>query len=111
MGILDVYEKMNAVNADEEAVKIAELEETAIEDERMEILAKYAEAADGYLTKEFGTNYEDDDVIKLAGMMLDNDLEQEEMIEKVAELEESGIIMARSHWNELQRLAAEEDGE
>jgi len=109
--LLKAYEQMNAATEEEVKVAAVEEEENAAELERVEILTKYAEAADTLLTEEYGEDYEEDDVIKLAGYMLDYDIEQEEIMEKVAEFDQAGRIMARAHWDEIQKLAAEEEVE
>ncbi|MCK5613640.1 hypothetical protein KAR91_67870 [Candidatus Pacearchaeota archaeon] len=74
-----------------EEEKVAE--ESGVVDERLEVLEKYAEAADGLMAEEYGTDYEEADVIKLANMMIQSDMEQEETLEKIAELEDQGTIM------------------
>ena len=51
---------------------------------------------------ENGEQYTEDDVIKLACAMIDHDLEVEDNMEKVAELDEAGRIMARAFLSELQ---------
>ena len=80
-----------------EAAQVVEEEKVAEKsgavNERLEVLEKYAEAADGLMAEEYGDDYEEADVIKLAEMMIQSDLEQEENLEKIAELEDQGKIM------------------
>lgn len=101
MGLLDVYENM--VNAQVGTEKVAEEKVQATEavDERMEVLEKYAALADDLLADTYGTDYEKEDVTKLASLLIDHDIKVQEDMEKVAELQEAGIIMARAFKTEL----------
>lgn len=73
----------------------AEIEKTAAAyDPKIEVLEKYASLADNLLANEFGNDYGKDDVVKLAGMMINHDIEQEQNMEKVAEYYQAGQIMA-----------------
>jgi predicted transcriptional regulator len=101
MGLLDVYNNM--INSQQETEKIAEAQAQATEivDERMQVLEKYAELADNLLAEEYGNDYEKDDVVKLANLLINHDLEVQEQMEKVAELHEAGIIMAKAFKAEL----------
>ena len=101
MSLLDTYNKMR--EADVEQSKTAELEKEAaqLQTARVEVLAKYAEAADKVLSTEYGDDYEEADVQKLASYLIDRDVEEEEQSEKVAEYVEAGQIMARSFIEEL----------
>ena len=100
-GLLDTYNNMVAAseaNAEEaEAVKQAE----AVENARVEVLTKYASAADNLLAQEYGEDYEQSDVIELAQKMINHDIAQEERQEKVAEYVEAGQVMARAFISEL----------
>ena len=100
-GLLDTYNNMVAAseaNAEEaEAVKQAE----AVENARVEVLTKYASAADNLLAQEYGEDYEQSDVIELAQKMINHDIAQEESQEKVAEYVEAGQVMARAFISEL----------
>jgi hypothetical protein len=101
MGLLDTYNNMVAASeaqADQnEAVKEAE----AVNNARVEVLTKYAAAADDLLAKEYGDDYEEGDVIELAHKMINHDISQEESQEKVAEYVEAGQVMARAFISEL----------
>ena len=97
MGLLDVY--TNMVNSQYETEKVAEATEAV--DERVQVLEKYAELADNLLAEEYGNNYEKEDVVKLANLLINHDLEVQEQMEKVAELHEAGIIMAKAFKAEL----------
>jgi len=105
--LLDAYNNMleNRVVTAEENVK--EAEATQEVDERVEVLAKYAEAADGLLAEEYGEDYNESDVEKLATLMINYDLEQEEAMDKVAEFEQAGQIMAHAFSQELDRISNE----
>jgi len=92
--LLDTYNAMQ--KEAEEAVE--EVTKTAEEDE---ILQKYAEFADAELAKEYKEDYTKEDVIKLAQKLIDRDIAIQENIEKVAELQEAGIIMAKAFKVEL----------
>ena len=109
--LIDVYNNMletRAVEAEEE-VKVAEATQEV--DERVEVLAKYAEAADSLLSDEYGEDYDENDVEKLATLMINYDIEQEETAEKVAEFEQAGQIMAHAFAQELDRLSGETNNE
>lgn len=101
MGLLEVYESMRA--AQQETEKVAEAQNNVANevDERMEVLEKYASLADELLTSEYGNDYEEQDVVKLAQLLINHDMEIQEQMEKVAELEEAGIIMAKAFKAEL----------
>lgn len=91
------------VNASTEANETAALEKeaAAVVDERVDVLAKYAEAANSILAEEYGEDYSEEDVVKLAAYMLDTDIDEEESMEKVSEYIEAGQVMARSFVEEL----------
>ena len=101
MSLLERYELMKQAEQEtdtsEEEVKVAE--------ERMELLAKYAEVAEEGLKVEFGDDYELEDVEKLASMLIERDLKTDEEEVKVAELVEAGQIMAHSFAEELQKIS------
>lgn len=101
MSLLDTYNRMK--EAEVEQSKTAELEKEAeqLQAARVEVLAKYAEAADEILSSEYGNDYEEADVEKLASYLIDRDVAEEEQHEKVAEYVEAGQIMARSFIEEL----------
>lgn len=105
MGLLERYELMKQA---EQEVEVTE-EEMKVASERMDLLAKYAEAADEALKAEFGDDYELSDVEKLAEMLIANDLQVEEEEVKVAELVEAGQIMAHAFAEELQKIANESE--
>ena len=109
--LIDAYNNMlesRAVEA-EEATK--EAEATQEVDERVEVLAKYAEAADNLLSEEYGEDYNEEDVEKLAKLMINYDIEQEEAMSKVAEFEQAGQIMAHAFAQELDRISNEDDSD
>lgn len=103
MGLLERYELMKQA----ETVEQPSDEETKVAEERMEILSKYAEFADNALKEEFGTDYTEEDVEKLAEMLIRRDLEISEEEEKIAELADAGKVLARSFAEELQKIAEE----
>ena len=93
--LLEVYDNMMKTAGEAEAEKQAEDRAVAVDQEKIKVLTKYAEAADSLLAEEYGDDYEEADVEKLAEMMIDYDLEQEEAMDKVAEYHQAGQIMAR----------------
>lgn len=101
MSLLNTYENM--VKSAQQTAEQEEIEKqaAAVVDERVEVLAKYAEAADGILAEEYGEDYTEEDVTKLASYMLDQDIQEEENMSKVAEYVEAGQVMARSFVEEL----------
>lgn len=84
-------------------VKEAEELQPVLEEqnEQMEVLAKYAAAADELLANEYGNNYTKEDVEELATMLINHDAGIQEQQEKVAELYEAGVIMAKAFKAEL----------
>ena len=109
--LLDIHDEMLKAAAEQSVSVEEEAEAQAVVDERVEVLAKYAEAADNLLTEEYGDKYEQKDVEELASMMITQDLQQEEDVEKVAEYDQAGRIMARSFYDEITQLSAKETTE
>lgn len=105
MGLLETYELIK--QAEQEAQPLEE-EEVKIAEERMELLAKYAEFADNALREEYGDDYTEEDVEKLAEMLIERDMEISEEQEKVAEIVDAGKVLARSFAEELQNIANQE---
>ena len=99
--LLETYNAMveaNASGIEEEAIiKEAEAQDNA----RVEVLHKYASAADNLLAEEYGDDYDENDVVELAQRLINHDVEQEEAQEKVAEYVEAGTVMARAFLSEL----------
>ena len=100
-GLLETYETM--VDTAESNAQQAEIqkEAQAEENERLNVLTKYASAADGLLAEQFGEDYEEADVIELAEKMINHDVAQEQSQEKVAEYVEAGQVMARAFIGEI----------
>ena len=100
-GLLDTYNNMvaasEAQSQEEEAIKEAQ----ALDNARVEVLTKYASAADELLAQEYGDDYEEGDVVELAQKMINHDIQEEENQEKVAEYVEAGQVMARAFISEL----------
>ncbi|MAH42817.1 hypothetical protein CL614_03770 [archaeon] len=107
--LMDTYQKMQKSATEVAAAESLEKEAQEITNARVEVLAKYAEAANGVLTEEYGEDYTEEDVAKLAAYLIDRDIDEEENVEKVAEYVEAGQIMARSFVEELS--GAEEEAE
>lgn len=102
MGSLtNAYEALLAERAEQEKVASAtnNNEDTAT----MEVIEKYASLAEQALETEHGQDYTKEDVVKLATLMIEHDFQAQQDLEKVAELEEAGIIMARAFKAELGR--------
>ena len=100
MSLLDTYENMV-----KEANQTKETEQAGVEDERVEVLNKYASWADQTLKSEYGEGeYTSEDVEKLATIKLNQDAEEAENREKVAEYFEAGQIMYQGF-----KAAAESD--
>ncbi len=72
---MDTYKNMQ--KSAEEAANAEALEKEAQEttNARVEVLAKYAEAANGVLSEEYGDDYTEEDVVKLASYLIDRDIE------------------------------------
>lgn len=99
--LMDTYKNMQKSAEEANAAEALEKEAQETTNARVEVLAKYAEAANGVLTEEYGDDYTEEDVIKLASYLIDRDIDEEEAQEKVAEYVEAGQIMARSFVEEL----------
>ena len=102
--LLNTYENMIASAREQEAEKEATAQETAVVEERIAVLEKYATTADGLLSDEYGEDYTEEDVTKLATMMINKDIEDEATAEKVSDYVEAGKIMARSFKAELDSI-------
>ena len=107
--LMDTYNRMLAESDAIEGQEELEKEAEALVHDRVGVIAKYAEAANTMLTEEYGTDYEEADVIKLASFLIDRDIDEEENVEKVAEYIEAGQIMARSFAEELSSQYDESD--
>jgi len=88
--LLEVYDNM---------LKEAEAQELV--NERVEFLAKYAEAAEGQLQEHYPNNYTKSDVIELADRMIDHDMQIADMQEKTAEWDNQGREMAHDYVSTL----------
>ena len=99
--LLETYENMVSASEEAQAEEAMKKEAEAVENERVETLAKYATAADNLLAEEFGDDYEESDVVELAQKLINHDIENEQAQEKVAEYVEAGTVMARAFINEL----------
>jgi hypothetical protein len=93
--MLELHENMLH---DAENSKEAEAEKQ----ELLEFFYKYAEQAEILLSND-SEDYTEDDVIKLASYLIDQDIDGNEQVDKVAELDESGRIMARAFVDELSK--------
>ena len=111
MGLLDTYELMKQAEQENLEAQTVNEEETKLAEERMDVLAKYAEFAENALKEEFGDDYSMEDVEKLAEMLVLNDIQAEEEQEKVAELVEAGQVMAHAFAEELQKIADQAEPE
>ena len=99
--LLETYNNMvEASNAAAEQ-EAMEKEAQAAGAARVEVLNKYASAADNLLAEEYGDDYDENDVVELAQRLINHDVEQEEAQEKVAEYVEAGTVMARAFISEL----------
>jgi len=95
--LLDVYESMVKEAAETQ-------EDEQLKQAQVEALAKYAHAADDLLAAEYGEDYTQEDVEKLASMMIEHDLQEEAEEEKTAEWDEAGRQMARAFIQELNSI-------
>ncbi len=99
--LLDIYTEME--KQAQETVQ-PEVAEGSLDPETAEVLNKYAEAAEAFLVQEYGEGtYNDDHIVKVAEAMIAEDVDRFETMEKVAELHEAGIIMAKAFKAELAR--------
>jgi len=98
---MDTYNNMQKAAQENEAEAQINKEAEALVHDRVGVIAKYAEAANTLLTEEYGNEYAEGDVVKLASYLIDKDIDEEENVEKVAEYIEAGQIMARSFVDEL----------
>lgn len=105
--LLEIHDELLKAASAQTVVAEEEAEAKVVVDERVEVLTKYAEAADTLLAKEYGDKYEQKDVEELASMMISHDMEQEDNIEKVAEYDDAGRIIARAFYDEITKLSAE----
>ena len=99
--LMETYKNMQKTAEEAAAEKALDKEAQEVTNSRVEVLAKYAETANGVLSEEYGDDYDEGDVVKLATYLIDRDIDEEENIDKVAEYVEAGQIMARSFVEEL----------
>jgi hypothetical protein len=99
--LMDTYNNMMKAAHEEEESAVLDQEAENLVKERVGVIAKYAEAANTLLTEEYGADFAEDDVVKLASYLIDKDVEEEENQEKVAEYIEAGQIMAKSFVDEI----------
>ena len=99
--LMDTYNNMMKSAQEEENQASINKEAEALVHDRIDVISKYAEAANTLLTDEYGDDYIEDDVVKLASYLIDKDIDEEANVEKVAEYMEAGQIMARSFVDEL----------
>jgi hypothetical protein len=92
MSLIDTYNEMTK-----------EAQVDSVVNERIEILEKYAAAAENMLENEYGQDYSAQDVHDLTTAIIDHDLAVEAEQEKVAELDEAGRVMARAFIDEAYR--------
>ena len=90
MDLLNVYNGMQ---------KKAALDKVARE--RVEILTKYVSLAEEMLSSKHGDNYNEADVTKLAGYLIERDVELHDAQEKIAEYTTAGKIMAKAFLDEV----------
>lgn len=94
--IMETYNMMKQAEAAHVVEEEKVAEKSTVVNERLKVLEEYAEAADGLMAEEYGKDYTEADVVKLAELMIQNDMEQEENLEKIAELEDQGKIMGNA---------------
>lgn len=87
---------------------LKEAEANEAQQERVNILVKYAAYAESLLEEKYGDDYNAEDVEKLAEALIDNDIAAEAYAEKVAEYGELGREMARNFVAELEETQKEE---
>ena len=97
--LLDLHDAMIKTAADE--VK---------KQEEVDIIVKYATEAEEELSK-LGDDYSEEDVIKVAEFLIEQDMSSEAEYEKIAEYDALGRIMARSFKDELSVLDTEKASE
>ena len=100
--LMEVYEEMQKTAQEQQVTENVQSEVEGVDNETLQVLEKYAQAAEAYLAENF-TGYNDDHIVKVAQEMIEYDTERFEAMEKVAELHEAGIIIAKSFKAELAR--------
>jgi len=105
---LAVYMIDHDIEAEENIEK--EAENTDSEEDPKEVIEKYAAFADNLLAEEYGEDYEEEDVVKLATLLIEDDLQAEEL-EKYAEFEVAGQVMAASFLDALSDTAEDAEEE
>ena len=106
--LMEVYEEMQKTAQEQAVVEETPVVENTpaveavegVDAETLKVLEKYAQAAEAYLTENF-ESHTDDDIVKVAQEMIAYDTDRFETMEKVAELHEAGIIMAKAFKAEL----------
>jgi len=93
MSMLDIHENM---------LQEAEMTKEAAEEQQelIDLFYKYASYAEDVLSEEQG-EYTEDDVVKLASYLIDQSIDEDDLVTKVAEYDEAGRIMARGFIDEM----------
>lgn len=93
MNLLEQYENM---------LKEAEVDQEKTAE--MEVLEKYASVAEELLEENYGDDYNAKDVEDLAYGLIEKDAAEEEAMEKIAEIDQMGRIMAHAFVDELNSM-------
>jgi hypothetical protein len=94
--LLEVYEEMQKEAAAAE-----------VQSNLVEMLSKYAEAAEAALAEEYGSDYDANDVASLANGLMERDAELIQEQEKVAEYDQIGRQMAKMYVENMLKEAAD----
>lgn len=96
MGLLELYDNMTK-----------KAEETKVQSEQMAVIEEFAKLAEEQLKSE-GKTVTADEIATRTDALIQEALSVEEMQQKVAELDESGRVMARAFWDEYQQLSVKQ---
>jgi hypothetical protein len=94
MGLLELYDSMTK-----------KAEETKVQSDQMAVIEEFAKLAEEQLKAE-GKTITADEIAVRTDSLIQEALAVEEMQQKVAELDESGRVMARAFWDEYTKLAS-----
>jgi len=97
---------MSLLEKHEQLLKLAEKQE--LQQERINIIVKYAEFAESKLAEAYGEDYTEDDVTELADKLINYDLAVAAEQEKVAEYDQLGRIVARAFLDEVEKSSNKE---
>jgi len=100
MGLFEQFMAKQAKPAEvEEETKTAELDQA-----RLEVISEFAKQAEALIRNDGIEEYTEEDVVKVAEVLINKAIEAEENEEKIAEAYDYGKIVAQGHFDRFVEL-------